>query len=352
MLLALSPLLAFDGVYQGANFGTALTWDNQTLRWSDQAAGLRTWSVSYDVISYTLAVGETVSVADVIVNGVQVSKAETVAFNEAVSNATAVNKSELFGFAETLAKLTGQYHAESFSVAETNGKVAGKNAFEALGFVEASARQFGLNKDESIELAEVCGNGVGFVRDFAESLTVADALAKNFGLKRSEAFALVDAWRRQGDMVISDMILAAGDMTMEDFKDFMAYGGVPGYEKWRDFIPGDYEYREAMFRVVLESKNADRGLLTNLQATVDVPDMIDRGSATVTTGSVGVYVSYNRAFHIIPEITLAARGSVGANPIAPEFNGVPTREGFSVRLRDTVTGAYVTGSFTWAAHGY
>ena len=164
---------------------------------------------------------------------------------------------------------------------------------------------------------------------------------------------MVDAWRRQGDLVISDMMISgAGDFTMADFEDFLTYGNVPGYEKWRDFIPGDYEYREAMFRVVLQSKNADRGLLTDLQATVDVPDLIDRGSATITVAASGIAVTYNRVFHVVPEITLAARGGQGANPIAPEFSGSPTKTGFTVKMRDTVTGAFVTGSFTWAAHGY
>ena len=184
-------------------------------------------------------------------------------------------------------------------------------------------------------------------------MTISEAVAKNFGLKKAEAFAMVDAWRRQGDLVISDMIISgAGEFTMADFEDFLTYGNVPGYEKWRDFIPGDYEYREAMFRVVLQSKNADRGLLTNLQATIDVPDLIDRGSATIVSAATGITVTYNRTFHIVPEITLAARGGSGGNPVAPEFNGAPTKSSFSVRLRDTVTGAFVTGSFTWAAHGY
>lgn len=243
--------------------------------------------------------------------------------------------------------------SESFAFSDNLSKMPAINESELFAVAEARTNSVGLNQGEAFAVAESCLRSADYIRNFAETLAIAETLANNFGLKKSEAFAIVDAWRRQGDMVISDMMLSnAGNVTMEDFIDFMTYGAVPGYEKWRDFIPGDYEYREAMFRVVLESKNADRGLLTNLQATIDVPDLIDRGSTTIVSAATGAVVTYNRTFHIVPEITLAARGGVGGNPIAPEFYGSPTKTNFTVRLRDTVTGAYVTGSFTWAAHGY
>ena len=333
-------------------YGTMLTWANQSLLWSDQLVGLRKWQAPYDTISYALAVGETIDLVEGVVKAPHVAKSEAFAFVEAYVKSVGLNKSETIGVAEARAMLFGQYFAESVSIGDAPDKLFGKRVSETFAFAEANAKTYGLNKSETIGVAETFLNSVGYIRNFAETIAVAEAVAKNFGLKKSEAFAVVDAWRRQGDMVISDMLLMnAGNVTMEDFIDFLTYGNVPGYEKWRDFIPGDYEYREAMFRVVLESKNADRGLLTNLQATIDVPDLIDRGSATVIDAGVGAYVTYNRTFHIVPEITLAARGGVG-NPIAPEFNGTPTKTGFGVRLRDTITGQFVTGSFTWAAHGY
>lgn len=333
-------------------YGTMLTWTNQSLLWSDELVGLREWQAPYDTISYALAIDETLGLAEGVVKGPQVAKAEAFAFAETYVKSFDLNKDEELSVAEVRAMSFSQRLAEALSVGDAPEKLFGKSCSESFAFAETYAKSFGLNKDEIITVAETFLNSVGYIRNFAETLAVAETVAKNFGLKKSEAFAVVDAWRRQGDMVISDMLLMnAGNVTMDDFIDFMTYGNVPGYEKWRDFIPGDYEYREAMIRVVLESKNADRGLLTNLQATVDVPDLIDRGSATVIDAGVGALVTYNRTFHIVPEITLAARGGIG-NPVAPEFNGTPTKTSFGVRLRDTITGQFVTGSFTWAAHGY
>lgn len=333
-------------------YGTALTWANQSLLWSDDLVALRNWDVSYDTISYMLAIGETVDFIESVANGPTIAKTEVFAFAEVESGLFGLNEYETLTVAENRVVSFDQKIAELLLIGTAPDKLLGKSCSESFVFVEAGVRSFGLNKDESVAVGEALLNSVGYIRSFAETLAVAETVANDFGLRKFETFAVVDAWRRQGDMVISDMLLMSGkNITMDDFVDFMTYGNVPGYEKWRDFIPGDYEYREAMIRVVMESKNADRGLLTNLQATVDVPDLIDRGSATIVDAGVGVFVAYNRSFHIIPEITLAARGGVG-NPIAPEFNGAPTKTGFYVRLRDTITGQFVTGSFTWAAHGY
>lgn len=343
----------YQPIVTGMTTNWLFQWNNtSSLAWQDSLAINRTWEGAYDVGFYELTADEAVSFAEGLGKSAGKALSESFAFAEARAMLYGKAQAESFVVTEADAKNISQSHAESVAIADAPAQTVGKNAFESFSFAEALVKSYGMNPSESINFAEVMGKSVGFIREFVENFAVAEAVAKTYGLKKSEAFAIVDAWRRQGDMVISDMILASGNVTMEDFIDFMSYGNMPGYEKWRDFIPGDYEYREAMFRVVLESKNADRGLLTNLQATIDVPDMIDRGSATVVNNTSGAYVAFNRVFHIVPEITLASRSGSGTNPIAAEFYGTPTKTGFTARLRDTVTGAYVTGSFTWAAHGY
>lgn len=398
----------YQPVVTGMTTNWLFQWDNTAaLAWNSTLSANRTWQGAWDVGSFTLDADETIAIAEGLSNAPAINKSESFAFAEARASyvqkaqaesfavAEADNKSfsqyhaEVVAFAEAPANTVGKFSSEAFAIAEARTSGIGLNPSEAVAFAELNAKAFGqhhsetvaigeapslsfgkslsesfafaealgksvsLSKSEAIGFAELGLNSVGFIRNFAETFAVAEAIGKNFGLKKAEAFAMVDAWRRQGDLVISDMMISgAGDFTMTDFEDFLTYGNVPGYEKWRDFIPGDYEYREAMFRVVLQSKNADRGLLTDLQATVDVPDLIDRGSATITVAASGIAVTYNRVFHVVPEITLAARGGQGANPIAPEFSGSPTKTGFTVKMRDTVTGAFVTGSFTWAAHGY
>lgn len=332
--------------------GTLLTWSNQSLLWSDSLSALRAWENSYNTIAYTTAVGESLAFVEVLENAVTKPIAETVAFAEADDRAFGLNQTESFAVLEAQAMSFSQQHEEFLPIGELGANTVTKPLSEAFSIAEADTKHFEMEQFETIDFLEEQLNSVGFIRHYEEAFSVAEAVGKTPHKHVAESFALVDAWRRAADLVISDMMLSQGDMSMPEFEDFMKYGNIPGYTKWRDFIPGDYEYREAMFRVVLESKNDDRGLLTNLQVSVDVPDLLDRGSRTITDANAGAYVPYTRTFHIIPEVTLATRGGTSSNPVVPEFVSLPTITGFTVRLRDTVTGQYVTGSFTWAAHGY
>lgn len=156
----------------------------------------------------------------------------------------------------------------------------------------------------------------------------------------------------QADAVISDILITSGDANDADFAAFMATASAPGYGAWRRFSPGDYEYSDALVRLVVTSASTDRALVTDLQMTVDVPDLSDRGSATITDANAGAVVVFSRLFHVIPEVVAAVKSGAGSNPIAVEMKALPTKTGFTARMRDTITGAYVTGSFTWAANGY
>lgn len=331
---------------------TLLTWANQSLLWSDSLAALRTWEGAYATINYVAAVSELLSFDDLDARSVTKPLSEAFGVSEAIRKGVELNKSDALSISEARVFSAHQRHDEAVIIGGGLGNTVQKPFSEAFDIAESGERTIGLNPFESVAFLEQRLNSVGFKRTFAETLAISEAVAKTPHKNVAESFRLLDAWRRAADLVISDMMLSQGDMTTEEFADFMKYGNIPGYTKWRDFIPGDYEYREAMFRVVMESKNSDRGLLTGLQVSVDVPDVLDRGSRTITDANAGAYVAYARTFHIIPEVTLATRGGTSTNPVVPEFVGLPNMTGFTVRLRDTVTGGFVTGSFTWAAHGY
>lgn len=217
------------------------------------------------------------------------------------------------------------------------------------------AKRYEQCNASDLAFVEVFDRVTNYIRDFQEVAAFVDVLAK--AIEKNEARHIniaeqlvVPAW-----MVIAD-VLATGlkdgeEYTFENFMQSLDTGAMPGWTPWRNFVPGDYEYSKAMFRVVLQSVAADRALIEECMAAVDVPDVIDRGAARVTDAANGVYVEFNREYHIIPEITLTSRSGTG-NPTAAELHGSPTLLGFTARLRDTVTGQYTTGTFTWASHGY
>ena len=194
-----------------------------------------------------------------------------------------------------------------------------------------------------------------FFRNFEEAVALADEGSKTYRKLELRDLSIaeqlvVPAWMVIGDMIVSE-VAKDREYTYENFLASLDVGTMPGWTPWRNFIPGDYEYSKAMFRVVMDSISADRALIEECVAAVDVPDVLDRGTARITDAAAGVYVEFEREYHVIPEMTLTARGGAG-NPAAAELMGSPSLIGFTARMRDTVTGEYVTGTFTWASIGY
>lgn len=208
---------------------------------------------------------------------------------------------------------------------------------------------------ETLNVSDSISRTIKFIRTIAEALNVADLAAKSVQRNLEEELKVLDAFLKTADAAIADMVIstltAGEDIDLQKFENLVTNGAMPGYSNWRDFIPGDYEYTKALFRVIIESSTADRAQIQELNVAVDVPDVNDRGTVNITNATAGGVVVYNRLYHVIPDVTLSARGGL-ANPTVPEFLVAPNLTGFTVRLRDTITGNYVTGSFSWSAHGY
>lgn len=330
--------------------GTAFTWDNQSLVWTDALVGYRSWASPYDVIGYALSVDEDLPIFEVLSNGPGIQLVDAFAISEEGTRRPGIVALEPLTFTEEIASSYRQFLSEPWSIGSYAGNWTAKALTEEFAVAEQEKSTFGLIVDRTLDFTEDLANSTGFIRNYDESLTITEAQDNKFGLNFAQSFSIIDSWRRAADMVISDMIVGNGDMHIEDFDDFIRYGNAPGYTKWRDFVPGDYEYQEALIRAVLESKNSDRGMLTGLQISIDVPDLIDRGSATITSASTGVTVTYGKNFHIIPEITLATKGGVDGTTLTPHLVSA-TKTSFVVKMKDQ-TGALAAGSFTWAAHGY
>ena len=347
------------GVYTTTTNGTPYTWRSKPdMAWNSAVCVERMWVNAYQSISISLYAEESISVSDKCFFNLGLNPQESIAFNEVLSKSSLVFWEEAFYVSSSNALVAGYFRSfqSDISIVDTSTDFdIGQNIDESISFAEEGSMDYDMQKEESFSVsdADVIGSTVAYNRTFSESLTVTDAHSVVFKIYISESLSIREAWWRAADMVVSDITLMSPD-SIDDkaFENLVAYGSKPGYTPWRNFIPGDYEYQNAMFRVLMTSKNEDRGLIRNLQVTVDVPDLLDRGTAYVTVASYGAAVTFSRHFHIVPEVTTSARGGTTTNPIVVEFDDVPTKTGFRARLRDTVTGAYTTGSFSWAATGY
>ena len=305
-----------------------------------------------ETAQFYLNLSESVTFAESL--GKNVAKPLTESFAVADGRTTKMtqNVAEAIAFAEGFARVVQFYKdiAEALGVSDKLGKILPPhNASESFSIEDAIAHIIEHRPVETLAIGELLSkNGSQAIN---ETITVTDSLGKTYSLKVSEALRLIETYMRKANAVFSNMAIINADMTAREFANAVDSGTVVGYEGFHDFIPGDYTYQKALFRVIIESVNSDRARLNNLSVTVDVPDIFDRGQVVIDAAhaAAGVAVAFNREFHAIPEVTLTLKGG-GIVAIPNVLN--PTSAGFTAILKDPTTGNGVAGTLTWAAHGY
>ena len=128
-----------------------------------------------------------------------------------------------------------------------------------------------------------------------------------------------------------------------------------GYGKWKELVTGDYIYQGAICKYSMQaSLTASRPNTRQYKHKVDVPDIYDSGTVTLTKTNQPLFVRFSgdevRKFHIVPElnVNIKSYSGTGATPLVIPYN--VTQEGFYVTMK--VDGAYVDGSVSWSARGY
>lgn len=148
--------------------------------------------------------------------------------------------------------------------------------------------------------------------------------------------------------VISDLQIKESDLTYDEFVDRMVYQGPAGYDDWRVLITGDKEYQKAAIMSVVRTNGSSVPQLTQLELTVDVPDVFDRGTGTSSAAGV-VTVPFNRPFYAPPEVTASIKGGSTIGVI--NISNV-TATGFDFDVRNTSNARIGSITISWAARGY
>jgi len=276
---------------------------------------------------------------------------EGVALTDGLDQRFRKQVTEVLNFAETYYDLIAFIlrMGEGLAVSDQSSRQLQKPVAEAFTTSDQLTRQSVKQVAEALAFAETLGRTVAYRRHLHEGLGVSDALRRAMRLKAYEALALAEQYRRHANAVISDMIVGSTEITEQDFAAIVEAGHPPGYTDFRDFIQGDYTYRRALFRAILNSRNSDRAFIDALRVTVDVPDIFDRGTAQITDPAAGASIYFSRSFRVAPEVTMTHKG--GTAVAIPRLLGAVTTTGFTAVLENS-SGTRVTGSFTWIAQGY
>ena len=235
---------------------------------------------------------------------------------------------------------------------------------ESLNISEKLTRELAVSKEEIIALSPALLNrtetlikeilmvepsysdSISFKRRFNEFVSIVDKVSKTLHIEKKVAIKILESWLRHANATLSDLTFSSTPITLEDFGASL----VPaGYLEWKDFQVGDYTYQDALIKIILEASiNADRPYIEDWKMNVDVPDIIDMGTAHCTTSNQPLFIPFNKEFHVTPEIIVQIKSGATQTTYLNVISS--SKEGFSVELRNE--GVYADGYISWSAKGY
>lgn len=188
------------------------------------------------------------------------------------------------------------------------------------------------------------------VNSSSETLGFAEARGSDVSQALAEAlgwlpFYPATPYHGAGDFGAYNAPVADGEAS-----DFITYRGPLGYSRFRNFVPGEYQFRRAYIDFVFTPVDDADAQLTLSAATIyaDVPDKVESGSGTITVAATGLVVTFASAFATPPNVTV---NGIGSTAVIAVLTAAPTTGGFTVKLFNT-SGVAVTGTVLWTAIGY
>jgi hypothetical protein len=295
---------------------------------------------------------------------------------DSCNKSTRIDKSELVGISDKLLRgiITRQF--ENISVLEEllrsvvfarsvreyvaiadkkGGYQFSKDAKENARITDGLAKSISLASKEDLSLID------GFLREFiakrafSENVKLSEFLVKKYRLRTQEAMEAYDCMLRACNGILSNVEIKEGELSDDDFETVV--NSVAGFGVFTDFKVGEYEYKEALVRILVET--AAQGLqasVANAVMHVDIPDTDDRGSLRITDTTQATKVYFNKFYYHAPEVNVSLRGAtVGDSIIYPNITNTEGEDEygryFEVEILNSF-GERVQGYITWASKGY
>jgi hypothetical protein len=221
---------------------------------------------------------------------------------------------------------------------------------ETAAFSEVFPAAIGKASPRALALAETLVSIRSAVRVFNESLSIASAGPTGITKASLRSLIMRSSMLRNATGVFGDLSIRNAPMTLEQFGAILAVRAPIGHTDWKPYFPGDYQFQEAIVHTLLSPLDAANETLSvqSLRTTVDVQDLSDRGS--VSLSSAGATVTFGRTFAIAPQVVAQQTG--GTTTAIPVVSSITTTS-FFVRLFDAANPATgVAGTVAWSAIGY
>lgn len=177
----------------------------------------------------------------------------------------------------------------------------------------------------------------------------ASVVTDNAALGALTSFQPLQVANNKAPGVLGNIHVRSTAMTVSTFSELAPKRAPKGYKSFRELVPGDYRYQNAI--VWLEIEVADRSLdvtLSEAVLNIDVPDLTQRESQTLTTASAAI--TFAKPFNAVPALQVTQTG--GTSLALVRVTNL-TATGFTVQLFDAASPATaVAGTISYTAVGY
>lgn len=224
---------------------------------------------------------------------------------------------------------------------------------EIAAMRDAETANIGKNNQDTIALLENFSRLTRFARGFNEPMTVMEAHRRLVDLFKRENEISIRAIRiRQTPCgVLSDIVVNDHAITLDEFNRLA--NKASGYNSFTEFKVGEYEYKDALYRLAIRKKSfVSNPLVYDYTIHVDIDDVKDRGTADIPAEETKVY--FNRTYYTTPDVVVIVCGGAEGNAVIPSI----TEQGeddrgkyFKIILKDA-TGKVVAGRISWNSNGY
>jgi len=184
---------------------------------------------------------------------------------------------------------------------------------------------------------------------YSSTIGIVEEDSKDYGLNQAVDLSVTPALMRNANAALYDIMVRNDEVNQDTFR-LMANTPEVGYTPFATFHAGDYEYQYGYAGIQVTGEVTEgRAGVVGLQLNVDVPDVSDRGEATLTAGDNTL--EFNRTFTVVPEVSVVFKS--GATLAIPKIVGSVTKTGFTVKLVDSSDQTTeVAGDIGWTAVGY
>lgn len=217
---------------------------------------------------------------------------------------------------------------------------------------ELSAIRYVGQSNLSISLKDVNTSENTFVRNFNVDLGINNLTTKDITKPLNTVLGVFANKISNAGQIINDLRLYSSVLNETNYDSTIT---PYGYGKWKVLITGDYIYQKALCKYTMQaSLNADRPNTRVYLHKVDVPDVTDRGTVTLTKKNQPFNVLFSteetRKFHIVPDVNVLIKSFSGVEGTPEIMVYDITTKGFWVTLKYGTE--YADGSITYAARGY